>query len=68
VNVLKLLLAPARDLIAFARMAKIDEAHGLKSDALLRLVLIAKDAITLRQLLLSPSREKEVITIFELNS
>jgi len=48
-NVLKLLLAPARDLSAFARMAKIDEAHGLKSDALLRLVLIAKDAITLRE-------------------
>lgn len=48
-NVLKVLFAPAIDLKPLARMARIDEALGLKPDALLRLVLVAKDALTLRE-------------------
>ena len=48
-NVLKVLFAPAADLAPLVRMAKTDEAHGLKADALLRLALIAKDAPGLRE-------------------
>jgi poly(A) polymerase len=48
-NVLKVLFAPVRDLAPLARMAKIDLAQKLKPDALLRLVLIAKDVLSLRE-------------------
>jgi poly(A) polymerase len=48
-NVLKVLFAPAADFIPLVRMAKIDEAHGLAADALLRLALVAKDASSLRE-------------------
>src|SRR5439155_594040 len=41
-NVLKVLFAHVSDLSALERMAKIDMAQGLKPDALLRLVLLAK--------------------------
>lgn len=47
-NVLKVLFSPVTDLAPLARMARIDEAVGLKADALLRLVLVAKDASALR--------------------
>jgi len=47
-NVLKVLFAPAADLTPLARMAKVDQALGLKADALLRLALAAKDAPALR--------------------
>ena len=48
-NVLKVLFAPIVDLGAFARMAKIDAAHGFTPDALLRFVLIAKAPLALRE-------------------
>jgi len=48
-NVLKVLVSPARDLAPLARMAKIDQALGLEPDALLRLVLVVKDALALRE-------------------
>jgi poly(A) polymerase len=48
-NVLKVLFAPAADLTPLARMAKIDQVLGLKADAVLRLVLVAKDAPALRE-------------------
>lgn len=48
-NVLKVLFAPAPDLGAFVRMAKIDAAQGFAPDALLRLVLIAKTPLALRE-------------------
>lgn len=48
-NVLKVLFAPAPDLGAFARMAKIDSEQDLIPDALLRLVLIAKAPLGLRE-------------------
>ncbi|WP_162918377.1 CCA tRNA nucleotidyltransferase [Taklimakanibacter deserti] len=48
-NVLKVLFTPASDLNPLARMAKIDQALGLEPDALLRLVLMAKDALALRE-------------------
>jgi poly(A) polymerase len=47
-NVLKVLFAPAPDLVPLARMAKTDGEFGLKPDALLRLMLVAKDAPGLR--------------------
>ncbi|MGE0239578.1 MAG: CCA tRNA nucleotidyltransferase [Parvibaculaceae bacterium] len=47
-QVLKVLFAPAGDLSALARMAKVDQALGLRPDAVLRLVLVAKDALGLR--------------------
>ncbi|MGE0008388.1 MAG: CCA tRNA nucleotidyltransferase [Parvibaculaceae bacterium] len=48
-HVLKVLFAPAADLGLIARMAKTDEALGLRPDALLRLALVAKDALSLRE-------------------
>ncbi|WP_162914078.1 CCA tRNA nucleotidyltransferase [Taklimakanibacter lacteus] len=48
-NVLKVLVPHPRDLKSLSRMAKIDRAHGLKPDALLRLSLIARDALSLRE-------------------
>jgi poly(A) polymerase len=48
-NVLRVLFAPVVDLTSLARMAKIDQALGLKADALVRLVLVAKDASALRE-------------------
>jgi poly(A) polymerase len=48
-NVLKILFEPAANLTPLVRMAKIDETHGLEADALLRLVLVAKDATGLRE-------------------
>lgn len=48
-NVLRVLFAPAPDLGAFVRMAKIDAAQGFAPDALLRLVLIAKTPLALRE-------------------
>lgn len=48
-HVLKVLFAPQKDLTAFGRMARIDGALGLKPDALLRLMLIAKDLPALRE-------------------
>jgi len=48
-NIFKVLFAHVRDLSALGRMAKIDMAHGLKPDALLRLVLVAKAPLSLRE-------------------
>lgn len=48
-NVLKVLLAPVADLGAFVRMTKIDTEHKLAPDALLRLILIARAPLTLRE-------------------
>jgi poly(A) polymerase len=48
-NVLKVLFPPAADLTPLTRMAKIDQALGLRPDALLRLALVAKDARALRE-------------------
>ncbi|QIG46521.1 CCA tRNA nucleotidyltransferase [Nordella sp. HKS 07] len=48
-NVLKVLFAPAADLMPIVRMAKIDAAQGLAPDALLRLALIAKAPHSLRE-------------------
>ncbi len=48
-NVLKVLFTHVRDLRALGRMAKIDTAQGLSPDALLRLVLVAKDPLSLRE-------------------
>jgi poly(A) polymerase len=48
-NVLKVLFAPAADLTPLARMAKVDQALGLKVDTLLRVVLVAKDVPALRE-------------------
>jgi poly(A) polymerase len=48
-NVLKVLFAHVSDLSALERMAKIDVAQGLKADALLRLALIAKAPLSLRE-------------------
>ncbi|TMJ37017.1 MAG: CCA tRNA nucleotidyltransferase [Alphaproteobacteria bacterium] len=48
-NVLKVLFAHVSDLSALERMAKIDMAQGLKPDALLRLVLLAKAPLSLHQ-------------------
>jgi len=47
-NILKVLFIHVRDLSVLGRMAKIDMAHGLKPDALLRLVLVAKAPLALR--------------------
>jgi poly(A) polymerase len=48
-QVLKVLFVPATDLSRLARMVKIDLAVGLKADGLLRLILVAKNAISLRE-------------------
>lgn len=48
-NILKVLFAPVADLGAFIRMAKVDTEQGLAPDALLRLALIAKATLTLRE-------------------
>lgn len=48
-NVLKVILPHRRELRALARMAKIDAAQGLKPDAVLRLALLAKDPLALRE-------------------
>ncbi len=48
-NVLKVLFAHVADLKPLDRMAKIDMVRGLKPDALLRIDLIARDALTLRE-------------------
>jgi poly(A) polymerase len=48
-NVLKVLFAHASDLRMLGRMAKIDMAQGLKPDALLRLVLLAKAPLSLHE-------------------
>lgn len=48
-NVLKVLFTPVADLGALARMAKIDAAQKLVPDALLRLVVIAKAPLALRE-------------------
>jgi poly(A) polymerase len=47
-NLLKVVLPHRNDLAAFARMAKIDKAEGLAPDALLRLELVARNAMSLR--------------------
>jgi poly(A) polymerase len=48
-NVLKVVFAPVKDFAPLGRMAGIDLAQKLKPDALLRLVLIAKDVQSLRE-------------------
>lgn len=48
-NVLKVLFPPAKDLRPLSRMAKIDLALNLEPDSLLRLALLAKDALLLRE-------------------
>jgi poly(A) polymerase len=48
-QVLKVLFPVAASLGPLARMAKIDQALGLKPAAVLRLALVAKDALSLRE-------------------
>jgi poly(A) polymerase len=48
-NVLKVMFPPANDLRPLSRIARIDLALGLKPDALLRLALVTKDALLLRE-------------------
>lgn len=48
-QLLKVLFPVAPDLKPLARMAKMDETQGLKPDAVLRLSLVAKDALSLRE-------------------
>jgi poly(A) polymerase len=48
-NVLKVLFAHVSDLTALERMAKIDMAQGSKPDVLLRLALLAKAPLSLRE-------------------
>jgi poly(A) polymerase len=48
-NILKLVLPYLKDFEPPMRMARIDAANGLAPDALLRLSLLARDALSLRQ-------------------
>jgi poly(A) polymerase len=65
-NVLKVLFAPATEQSAFIRMAKIDGAQGFAPDPLLRLILIAKTPLVLRERLrLTNAEMKRLETIMD---
>lgn len=65
-NVLKVLFTPVSDLSAFLRMTKIDAAQGFAPDPLLRLILIAKAPLVLRERLrLTNAEMKRLETIVD---
>jgi poly(A) polymerase len=61
-DLLKVILAHNKDMAPLIRMAKIDAAEGFEPDALLRLVLVAKNALSLRDRLKLTNAEAERLT------